>query len=34
MTKDVIMYYFELEEEEALITGTAEDENATQVTGD
>lgn len=34
MTKDVIMYYFGLEEEEALITGTAEDENATQVTGD
>ncbi len=34
MTKDVIMYYFDLEEEEDLITGTAEDENATQVTGD
>ena len=34
MTKDVIMYYFDLEEEDALITGTAEDENATQVTGD
>lgn len=34
MTKDVIMYYFNLEEEDVLITGTAEDENATQVTGD
>ncbi len=34
MTKDVIMYYFDLEEVEELITGTAEDENATQVTGD
>ncbi|MBE5881128.1 MAG: penicillin-binding protein [Lachnospiraceae bacterium] len=34
MTKDVIMYYFGLEEVEELITGTAEDENATQVTGD
>lgn len=34
MTKDVIMYYFNLEEEEELITGTAEDENATSVTGD
>ena len=34
MTKDVIMYYFNLEEVDELITGTAEDENATQVTGD
>ena len=34
MTKDVIMYYFDLEEVEELITGTAEDENATQMTGD
>jgi penicillin-binding protein 2 len=34
MTKDVIMYYFDLEEVDELITGTAEDENATQVTGD
>ena len=34
MTKDVIMYYFKLEKEEELITGTAEAENATQVTGD
>ncbi len=34
MTKDVIMYYFDLEEVEELITGTAEDENATNVTGD
>lgn len=34
MTKDVIRYYFGLEEADELITGTAEDENATQVTGD
>nr|MBQ8252415.1 penicillin-binding protein [Lachnospiraceae bacterium] len=34
MTRDVIMYYFELEEEDQLITGTAEDENAVHVTGD
>ncbi|MBQ8199591.1 MAG: penicillin-binding protein [Lachnospiraceae bacterium] len=34
MTRDVIMYYFGLEEEDQLITGTAEDENAATVTGD
>ena len=34
MTRDVIMYYFELEEEDQLITGTAEDENAVHITGD
>ncbi len=34
MTRDVIMYHFGLEEEEVLITGTAEDENAVNTTGD
>ncbi len=34
LTKDVIMYHFGLEEEDELITGVAEDENATQATGD